>query len=53
MFITNNETEALQAIQRAPELDRKQIRKVFERRFTARTMAEAYVKVYERVGGML
>ena len=48
-FILNTETEALDAIQRAPELDRKQIRSVFERRFTALAMGAAYVRVYEQV----
>jgi len=48
-FILNSEAEALHAIQRAPELDRERIRAVFERRFTARAMAEAYIRVYEQV----
>jgi glycosyltransferase involved in cell wall biosynthesis len=48
-FILDSEEQALAAIQRAAELDRSQIRNVFERRFTARAMAEAYVQVYEQV----
>jgi glycosyltransferase involved in cell wall biosynthesis len=48
-FILNSAQEALSAIQRAPGLDRKQIRGVFERRFTARSMGEAYVRVYEQL----
>jgi len=48
-FILNSEAEALTAIQRAPELDRRQIRAVFEERFTARAMAQAYLRVYEQV----
>jgi len=51
-FIVTNEEEAVQAIQRAPELDGRQIRKVFERSFTAHIMAEAHVKVSEGVRGM-
>jgi glycosyltransferase involved in cell wall biosynthesis len=52
-FIVNSADEALHAIQRAPELDRKQIRAVFERRFTARAMAERYVRVFEQVSKRL
>jgi len=48
-FVLNSEDEALYAIQRAPGLDRKRIREVFERRFTARTMAESYARVFEQV----
>ena len=47
-FILDCEEQALAAIQRAAELDRSRIRNVFERRFTARAMAEAYVQVYEQ-----
>jgi glycosyltransferase involved in cell wall biosynthesis len=46
-FIVESESAALDAIGRAAGLDRKLIRSVFERRFTARAMAEAYVRVYE------
>ena len=49
-FILSSESQALHAIRRAAELDRKQIRSVFERRFIARTMAEAYVQVYHGRG---
>jgi glycosyltransferase involved in cell wall biosynthesis len=48
-FIVASEEQALTAIRHAPNLDRQHIRAVFERRFAARTMAEAYVQVYERV----
>ena len=48
-FIVNSEEQALAAIQRAAELDRRRIRQVFEQHFTRRTMAEAYVQVYEQV----
>ena len=36
------EAEALAAIERIPDLDRRKVRAGFERRFTARRMAEAY-----------
>ncbi|HEY6927256.1 MAG TPA: glycosyltransferase family 4 protein [Steroidobacteraceae bacterium] len=48
-FIVDTENEALHAIERAAQLDRELIRSVFEQRFTARAMAEAYVRVYEQL----
>jgi glycosyltransferase involved in cell wall biosynthesis len=48
-FIVESDEQALRAIEHARHLDRVRIRKVFERRFTARAMAEAYVKVYEQI----
>ena len=46
-FIVDSEDEALQAIKRLPELDRHKVRAGFERRFTARRMAEDYVRHYQ------
>lgn len=48
-FIVESEEQALVAIGQAAQLSRRRIRAVFERRFAARTMAEAYVQVYEGV----
>ena len=48
-FIVESDAEALDAIRQAPELSRRRIRTVFKRRFAARTMAEGYVQVYERI----
>jgi glycosyltransferase involved in cell wall biosynthesis len=48
-FIVDNEDEAIAAIARIGELDRRRIRATFERRFTARRMAEDYVRHYERL----
>jgi glycosyltransferase involved in cell wall biosynthesis len=45
-FIVDDEDEALQAIKHLPELDRKRVREGFDRRFTARRMAEDYVRHY-------
>jgi glycosyltransferase involved in cell wall biosynthesis len=45
-FIVEDEEEGLQAIKRLPELDRSRVRAGFERRFTARRMAEDYVSHY-------
>ena len=48
-FIVDNEAEALEAIDRIPELDRGKVRAAFERRFTARRMAEAYRRCFKRL----
>jgi glycosyltransferase involved in cell wall biosynthesis len=46
-FIVKNETEAVDAIERLGELDRRQVRATFERRFNAQRMARDYLRVYE------
>jgi glycosyltransferase involved in cell wall biosynthesis len=46
-FIVGNEEEALRAIKRLPELDRRRVRAAFERRFTSRRMAEDYLRLYQ------
>jgi glycosyltransferase involved in cell wall biosynthesis len=48
-FIVNSEAEALRAIRDVEGLDRAQIRAEFEKRFTARHMAQAYVAEYRRL----
>jgi glycosyltransferase involved in cell wall biosynthesis len=48
-FVVENEEEALAALRRVPGLDRRAVRAAFERRFTARRMAEDYVRVYEQL----
>jgi glycosyltransferase involved in cell wall biosynthesis len=48
-FVVDSEEQAVRAIGQVAELSRKRIRAEFERQFSARTMAEAYVQVYERV----
>ena len=45
-FIVENESAALAAIDEADRLDRRLIRREFERRFTSRRMAEDYVRLY-------
>jgi glycosyltransferase involved in cell wall biosynthesis len=47
-FIVNSTDEALAAIDRLDQLDRRRIRERFEKRFAASTMAQAYVDVYEK-----
>jgi glycosyltransferase involved in cell wall biosynthesis len=46
-FIVDDEEQTLQAIKHMPGLDRKRVRDGFERRFTARRMAEHYVRHYQ------
>ena len=48
-FVVNSETEALEAIARAPGLDRRAVRAAFERSFTATVMANGYLDVYQRL----
>lgn len=48
-FIVDSVTEAIDAVSRLKCLSRAEIRRVFERRFTATRMAENYVKVYNSV----
>lgn len=50
-FIVRSVDEALQAIDRLPELDRAEIRRVFEQRFTANVMAQRYLDLYHRMIG--
>jgi glycosyltransferase involved in cell wall biosynthesis len=45
-FIVSSEEQALAAIARIGELPRRAVRADFEQRFTAQTMAEAYLEVY-------
>jgi glycosyltransferase involved in cell wall biosynthesis len=46
-FVVDNENEAIAAVKRIGELDRRTVRATFERRFTARRMAEDYLHHYE------
>jgi hypothetical protein len=46
-FIVDNEAEAIDAIKRIPTLDRRAVRAAFERRFTARRMAESYRRCFQ------
>jgi glycosyltransferase involved in cell wall biosynthesis len=47
-FIVESEEEAVEAIKhRLPKLDRRKVRAGFDRRFTARRMAEDYLRLYE------
>ncbi len=46
-FIIHNEDEAVAAARKLHLLDRAHIRQVFERRFSARRMAEDYIETYQ------
>jgi glycosyltransferase involved in cell wall biosynthesis len=48
-FIVDGEAEAVEAIGRLGELDRRQVRAHFEQRFTAERMAKEYVSHYQRL----
>jgi glycosyltransferase involved in cell wall biosynthesis len=45
-FIVHSEDQAVEAVRRVGSLDRARIRDEFERRFTARHMAQNYLKLY-------
>jgi len=49
-FVVEDETGALGALRRIGALDRAAVRHVFDRRFTARRMAEDYLDLYRRIG---
>lgn len=48
-FIVNSIEEAVQALRKVPELDRRKCRKIFEQRFTSRRMALDYLALYQQV----
>ena len=48
-FIVDNVEEAIAACGRLHELDRTRVRAQFDKRFTARRMAEDYIRVYENL----
>ena len=50
-FIVESEDEAIQAVKRAATLDRRKVRHAFEKRFTARRMAQDYLYYYEHLVG--
>jgi glycosyltransferase involved in cell wall biosynthesis len=49
-FVVASEDEAVAAVHRVSGLDRRRVRTVFERRFTATVMARNYVDLYRRLG---
>ena len=49
-FIVRSVDEAVDALDRLHTIDRRRVRDVFERRFSATTMARKYVDLYARLG---
>src|SRR5712675_2031875 len=50
-FVVDGEAEAVQAVRRLGELDRRQVRAHFEQRFTAKRMTEEYLSHYAMLAG--
>jgi glycosyltransferase involved in cell wall biosynthesis len=48
-FITRNEDQAVAATQKLANIDRAMVRRVFEKRFSARRMAKDYIGVYHQI----
>jgi glycosyltransferase involved in cell wall biosynthesis len=48
-FVVDNEEDAAEAIKKVRTLDRRRVRAAFEARFTARRMAEEYVRCYQKL----
>jgi glycosyltransferase involved in cell wall biosynthesis len=48
-FIVDDEDQAVAAARRLNSLDRAQVRRVFDERFTARRMTEDYLNIYRRL----
>jgi glycosyltransferase involved in cell wall biosynthesis len=46
-FVVDSEDEALEAIRRLAQLDRRRVRREFERKFTSARMTANYLKLYE------
>ena len=50
-FIVDTEDEAASAVLNLPQIDRRAVRQVFEKRFTANVMARNYLRLYWRLCG--
>jgi glycosyltransferase involved in cell wall biosynthesis len=50
-FIVEGEEQAIEAVKRVGEFDRRVIRERFEARFTASRMARDYVRLYQQLSG--
>jgi glycosyltransferase involved in cell wall biosynthesis len=48
-FVVDDEGQAIEAVQRLREIDRRRVRERFEERFTARRMATDYLSHYQSV----
>jgi glycosyltransferase involved in cell wall biosynthesis len=52
-FIVNSTDEAVASVSRLPTLDRRRVRKTFERRFLATIMAKEYTQLYSKLHSAL
>jgi glycosyltransferase involved in cell wall biosynthesis len=48
-YIVNNQEDAVQAARNIGQIDRRQCRAAFEKRFTAARMAQSYIDLYEQM----
>lgn len=48
-FIVNNSAEAIEAVKKIDQLDRRKIRQRFEELFTADIMADNYLRIYQQM----
>jgi glycosyltransferase involved in cell wall biosynthesis len=48
-FVVDSVEDAARAVENIEDIDRKKCRSVFEARFSARRMADDYMKIYERL----
>jgi glycosyltransferase involved in cell wall biosynthesis len=48
-FVVRNVEEAVAAVHRVPELDRRRVRRAFEERFTSKRMAQDYLAIYSNI----
>jgi len=48
-FVVQNLDEAVQAVGRISTLDRRECRRVFDKRFSGRRMAADYLTIYQRL----
>ena len=48
-FLVNNVSEAIQALQKIPEIDRTACRQHVQQRFSIDTMVDAYERVYDKI----
>jgi glycosyltransferase involved in cell wall biosynthesis len=51
-FVVRNVDEAVAAVKRLPELDRRKVRAVFESRFTVERMVRDYLAIYHGLPGV-
>ncbi|MBR1120703.1 glycosyltransferase family 4 protein [Bradyrhizobium lablabi] len=50
-YVVSGEDEAVEAVRRLAQLDRRRVRAQFENRFTSKRMAEKYLEHYHALGG--